>query len=55
MNTPPVTFSSSTTPNHPPPGYTKATGAYARIKAIYKELPDDEKSKLTNDLKNTGF
>jgi len=50
MNTPPVASSSSTIPNHPPPA-----NAYARIKAIYKELPDDEKNKLANDLESTGF
>jgi len=56
MNTPPVASSSSyTTPNHPPPTYTKAADTYARIKMIYKELPDNEKSKLTNDLESMGF
>ena len=55
MNTPPIASSSSTTPNHPPSAYTKAADTYARIKAIYKELPDNEKSKLTDNLKNTGF
>jgi len=54
-NTPPVTFSSSTIPNHPSPTYTKAADAHARIKAIYKELPNNEKNKLANDLKSTGF
>jgi len=54
MNTPSIA-SSSTTLNHPPPAYTKATNAYARIKVIYKELPDNEKSKLTDDLESTGF
>jgi len=53
-NTPPIA-SSSTAPNHPPPTYTKATDAYARIKAIYKELPDNEKTKLIDNLKNMGF
>ena len=55
-NTPLVTSSSSSTiPNHPSPAYTKAVNAYARIKAIYKELPDDEKNKLADDLKSMGF
>jgi len=54
-NTPPVTSFSSTIPNHPPPAYTKAADTYARIKTIYKELPDDEKNKLANDLESTGF
>jgi len=54
-NTPPVASSFSTIPNHPPPAYTKAANAYTRIKAIYKELPDDKKNKLADDLKSTGF
>jgi len=55
MNTPPVASSSSTTLNHPPPIYTKAANTYARIKVIYKELSDNEKSKLTNNLESTDF
>jgi len=57
MNTPPVafSFSSSTTSNHSPPAYTKAANAYARIKTMYKELPDNEKSKLTDNLESMGF
>jgi len=58
MNTPPVTsftFTSSTIPNHPPPTYTKAADTYARIKVIYKELPDDEKNKLADDFESMGF
>ena len=39
----------------PPPKYTKATDAYTRIKAIYHDLPEDEKARLTNELENEGF
>jgi len=55
MNTPPVASSSFIILNHPPPAYIKTADAYARIKVIYKELPNDEKNKLTDDLESTGF
>ena len=37
------------------PTYKKANDAYARIKAIYADLPNDEKEKLISEMESSGF
>ena len=54
-NTCPTKSGANQTRQNPPPKTSTSTDAYARIRAIYNDLNEEEQKKLTTTLEDSGF